>query len=255
MRVGIAGDWHADATSAIHMLKKLRLEGIKTVYHVGDFGIYHDRDGIKYLRTVERQLALYGMDLLVTPGNHEDYSIINTMPIGDDGLQFVSEHISLMPRGYRWEQDGHSFVSLGGAASINFTSLKKDISWWAEEVITAGDLYRLAEGGTADVMISHEAPFNIDALEQMKEQNKDDWLPVELAYAHESQKMMTYAVEIVRPKMLFHGHYHHGYIENTLFVDSLGEGFSTLVHGMDMNRNQKNIGILDCETLGWEWVY
>lgn len=254
-KIGIAGDWHGDANSAIAMLKLFKNAGIQTVYHVGDFGIYRDRDGVKFLRAINRQLKLYGINLLVNPGNHEDYSLINSIEVGEDGLQRLDTNVTVLPRGYRWEIDGHSFVALGGAASINFTSLKKDISWWAEELITGGDLYRLAEHGEADVMITHEAPLGIATLETLKETNKDEWLPVELEYAYQSQQMMTYAVEIVRPKMFFHGHYHHGYIEETLFVDSLGGGFATMVHGLDMNRNQKNIGILDCETLAWEWLY
>lgn len=254
-RVGIAGDWHGDATSAIAMLKILHGLGIETVYHVGDFGVYGDRDGEKYLRAVTRQLDLYKMTILVTEGNHEDYGKINTTPVSEDGKQWVTSRIALLPRGYRWEIDGHSFVSFGGAASINFTSLRKDISWWSEEAITTGDVYRLGADGEADVMITHEAPLGISTLEEMKEATKDDWSEIELDYARQSQLMMSYAVEAVRPKLLFHGHFHLGYVEEVLFIDTEGEGFATTVYGMDMNRHQRNIGVLDCETLGFEWAY
>lgn len=253
--VGIAGDWHGDTMSAIAMLKILHSHGITEVYHVGDFGVYGDRDGEKYLRAVTRQLEMYDMTCFVTEGNHEDFGKINSIPVSEDGKQWVTERISLLPRGYRWEQDGHSFVSFGGAASINFTSLKKDISWWSEEAITAGDVYRLGAGGEADVMISHDAPLNIPTLETMKEATSSDWAANELEYAYQSQLMMTYAVEAVRPKLFFHGHYHLGYVEEVLFIDQYGEGFSTTVYGMDMNRHQRNIGILDCETLAFEWAY
>lgn len=254
-RIGIAGDWHCDARSGIAMLKILRSHGIRDVYHVGDFGIYSDRDGVKYLKAMTRQLKMYDMYIFVTEGNHEDYKLINSLPVSDDGKKWVSERIALLPRGYRWEIDGHSFVSFGGAASINFTSLKENVSWWKDEAITAEDVYRVARDGEADVMISHDAPLGIEAVEKLKRAHVDDWEPVELTYAYSSQKKMTYAVEAVRPKVLFHGHYHLGYQEDTLFIDSEGEGFSTSVYGLDMNRHQKNIGILDCETLGFEWAY
>lgn len=254
-KIGIAGDWHCDGNSAIAMLKILHSHGITEVYHLGDFGVYSDRDGVKYLRAVDRQLKLYGMRIMVTEGNHEDYALINSLPVAEDGKKWLTDRIALLPRGYRWEMDGHSFVSFGGAASINFTSLKKDVSWWKEEMITQEDLLHLASGGEADVMFAHEAPLGIEVLEKFKRAHVDDWEPVELTYAYKSQKLMTYAVESVRPKMFFHGHYHLGYQEEMLFIDSQDEGFGMSVYGMNMNRHTKNIGILDCETLGFEWIY
>lgn len=254
-RIGIAGDWHCDANSAIAMLKILHAHDITDVYHLGDFGVYSDRDGVKYLRAVDRQLKLYGMKIFITEGNHEDYKLINSLPVAEDGKKWLTERVALLPRGYRWEIDNYSFVSFGGAASIDFTSRKKDVSWWTEEMITSDDLYRLADGGEADIMFSHDAPLGIEAIEKLKRAHVDDWEPIELAYAYKSQKMMTYAVEAVRPKMLFHGHYHIGYEEEVLFIDSEGEGFGMAVYGMNMNRYSKNIGILDCETLGFEWIY
>jgi hypothetical protein len=254
-RIGIAGDWHCDARSGIAMLKILNSHGITDVYHLGDFGVYSDRDGVKYLRAMDRQLKIYGMRIFVTEGNHEDYKLINSTPVSADGKKWLTERIALLPRGYRWEMDGHSFVSFGGAASINFTSLKENVSWWKEEIITAEDVLQLAGGGEADIMFAHEAPLGIETLEKLKRAHVDDWEPVELAYSYTSQKLMTRAVEAVRPRMFFHGHYHIGYEEEVLFVDQEGEGFGMAVYGMNMNRHTKNIGILDCKNLGFEWVY
>jgi hypothetical protein len=253
-RIGIAGDWHSDATSAIGMLKLLHQEGITDVYHVGDFGLYSDRDGVKFLRAVDKQLKLYGMRIFVTEGNHENYKFINSFPVEEDGMKHIKDNIFLLPRGFRWEIDGKTFVSLGGAASIDFTSRTVDKTWWKDEFITPEDLLKVAAGGSADIMITHEAPLGINALEKLKRDNKDGWEKVELEYAHASQKMMTLAVDTVRPLMLFHGHYHLGYEEDVLFIDDAGEGYMTAVYGMDMNRYQKNIGILDVENFAFEWV-
>lgn len=254
-RIGIAGDWHRDARSAIAMLKILHLNNITDVYHLGDFGVYSDHYGKKYLKAVDNQLKLYGMKIFITEGNHEDYKLINSIPVAQDGKKWLTERVALLPRGFRWEIDGHSFVSFGGAASIDFTSLKENVSWWPDEMITAEDVYRLAGEGEADVMLAHEAPLGIEALEKLKRSQSDEWEPVELAYSYKSQKLMTYAVEAVRPKMFFHGHYHFGYHEEMLFIDSQDEGFVMDVYGMHMNRHSKNIGILDCENLGFEWLY
>lgn len=254
-RIGISGDWHGDANSAIAMLKILKSEGITDIYHLGDFGFYNDRDGVKYLRAVTRQLKLYGQKIWVTPGNHENYDMIADFPVSEDGFQHVNEHIVIIPRGHRWNIGATSFVSLGGAASVNFTSLTENKSWWKAEAISPADVFRTGAGGYADVMLTHEAPLGIKVIEDLKEKSKDEWAPVELAYAHYSQTLMTYAVESVRPKMLFHGHFHVGYTEDVLFLDGDGNGFSTSVHGLNMNRHQRNIGILDTNTLGFTWAY
>lgn len=254
-RIGIAGDWHCDANSGIAMLKILHSHEITDVYHLGDFGVYSDREGVKYLRAIDRQLKLYGMRIFITEGNHEDYSLINSLPVAEDGKKWLTERIALLPRGFRWEMDGHSFVSFGGAASVNFTSLKENVSWWKEEAITAEDVYRLAGDGEADIMLAHDAPLGIEAIEALKRAHVDDWEPIELAYAYRSQKLMSYAVEAVRPKLFFHGHYHLGYQEEVLVIDSQDEGFLMQAYGLNMNRHTKNIGILDTETLGFEWVY
>lgn len=253
-QIGIAGDWHGDAMSAIPMLKRLKQEGITDIYHLGDFGFYDDRDGVKYLRAVTRQLKLYGQKLWVTLGNHENYDMIEALPVSEDGVRVFNEHIAILPRGYRWDIDGTSFVSLGGAASVNFTSLKEGKSWWPAEAITPGDVLKTGSGGYADVMLTHEAPLGIKMIEDLKEASKDEWVPLELAYSHHSQTLLTYAVETVRPKMLFHGHFHVGYKEDVLFVDDDGQGFSTSVYGMNMNRHSRNIGVFNTVDHSFVWV-
>lgn len=257
-RVAIAGDWHGNARWAIAALKALRSEDIKTVYHVGDFQFWPGRDGEKYLRAIERQLSLYGMTLYVTPGNHEDYVQLQAKEASADGLQWFSEHIAAMPRGFRWENGGHSFVSLGGAPSINFEDLKQGINWWPEEVVTLGDVYRLAEKGHADVMIAHDAPNGIPSLEELMRVNAEYWesrgIGVSakgIAYGDEGRNLMSQAVQIVQPEMFFHGHYHLDYAEEVSFDEG---SFTTKFVGLNKDDDPNNIAILDTVTLDWKWV-
>lgn len=236
------------------MLKRFKQEGITDIYHLGDFGFYDDRDGVKYRRAITRQLKLYGQKIWVTPGNHENYDMIEALPVSENGYREVNEHIAIIPRGHRWDIDGTSFVSLGGAASVNFTSLTEGRSWWSAEAITPKDVVKTGSGGYADVMLTHEAPLGIKVIEDLKQASRDEWAPVELAYSHYSQTLMTYAVESVRPKILFHGHFHIGYREDTVFIDADGQGFSTSVYGMNMNRHSRNIGVFDTETQSFAWI-
>jgi len=253
-RIGIAGDWHHNLNWAVQSIGRFKDAGISAVYHVGDFGLYSHSSGQKYLDEVNDACASSSITLFITPGNHEDYDLISSVPISEDGIQWVRPNVGLLPRGYRWELDGRSFVSLGGAASITFTSQTAGVDWWPEEQITFEDVYQVSAGGTADVMITHEAPNGIENVRQAKSRSGGEWLEVELYYAYESQKKMTMAVEAVEPKVLFHGHYHCGYEENVLFSNLEGEGFTCRVVGMNMDSQNRNLGIFTPATYDFEWL-
>lgn len=245
--VGIAGDWHGDLPWAINSVRIFSEAGIKDILHLGDFGIFSDPEGEDYLNLVSHELRQLKMRILVTAGNHEDYTRINATPVSTDGLQWMTDVIAVMPRGFRWEVSGRAFVSLGGAASINFPDLKEGISWWREEAITAGDIYRLAAGGPADVMLAHDAPLGISALEDSHRTGKK-WSVEGLAYSEESRRMMSAAVDIVRPMMFFHGHYHLDYRE-TVMMGGGAVTFDVDCVGMNMNGRERNLVALNASSL------
>lgn len=253
-RIGIAGDWHRNLGWAVTSVGHFAAREISDVYHVGDFGIFSHSKGQYYLNELDVCCREHGVTLYVTPGNHEDYTLINSIPKDSAGVQWIRPQIALLPRGHRWEIDGRTFASLGGAASIGFTSQTAGVDWWPEEQITMGDVYTLGVDGPVDVLITHEAPTGIDHLHAVKAASGGEWLEVELYYAYESQRKMTMAVETVTPKVLFHGHYHHGYEENVLFTDLEGNGFTTRVVGMNMDSQNRNLGIFTPEDYGFEWI-
>lgn len=253
-RIGIAGDWHHNLPWAVESIKRFKDKDITTVYHVGDFGIYSHAKGQVYLDETNMTCSSAGLKILITPGNHEDYTLINSIPVGSDGIQWIRPNLGLLPRGYRWEIDGRTFVSLGGAASIGFTSQTAGVDWWPEEQITMQNVLDISSDGTADVMITHEAPNGIENVRKAKSQSGGEWLEIELYYAYESQKNMTMAVEAVEPKVLFHGHYHCGYEENVLFTNLEGEGFTIRVVGMNMDSQHRNLGIFTPATYDFEWI-
>jgi hypothetical protein len=246
-RFGIAGDWHGDLPWALKSVRSFYEAGIKDIFHLGDFGIFSDPDGDAYLESVSDELRSLGMRILITAGNHEDYTRINATPVSTDGLRWLTDVIAVMPRGFRWEVSGRTFVSLGGAASINFPDLKEGISWWREEAITAGDIYRLADGGPADVMLAHDAPVGISALEN-SHRTGSKWSMEGLAYADESRRMMSVAVDIVRPMMFIHGHYHTDYRETIIRGDG-AVTFDVNCIGMNMNGKKNNLAILNVSLL------
>lgn len=255
IKVGIAGDWHGMTQVALNAITVFQGHGIKNIYHVGDFSIHTHSAGVLFLEKVNQLLLQYDMRIFVTPGNHENYDYLETIPVRDDGLQWVNTNIAAIPRGFRWMIGDTTFASLGGAASIDYLSREEGKNWWKAEKITLDDVGSLsADGLPVDVLITHEAPLGGTKVEMVKRETQEDWLSQELLYSYQSQRMVTLAVESVEPKILFHGHYHYGYIEDVAFQGFDKSIFGVRLVGMAQNGSHRNLGILNTATLDFVWV-
>lgn len=237
--VGVAGDWHGDTYFAHQALAAFAQAGVTEVLQLGDFGLWPGKSGAKYLYKLNKYLTDYGQTLYVTLGNHEDYTQVHEMiPVPRvEGFVYnpLYPNIYFAERGARWVWNGVSFVSLGGANSIDFTGRVEWVSWWREEQITLGDVYRTVEGGHAQVMLAHDCPAGVNLFGTHRSENAG-WSPTQLRYAQESRMMMRVAVDSVKPDMFFHGHYHH-YLD---VVSELNDGlddYSFHSIGLDMNGN------------------
>jgi hypothetical protein len=249
-RIGIAGDWHGNLPWALAQVTRFASEGITEVLHLGDFGLLDDEEGLDYLGQLNAALTKNHINMLVTLGNHENFWMVDAMqPIQDgefagwltyDGLT----NLLFASRGQRWVREGVSFVSLGGANSINRFDLMENINWWAGEQISYGDVYNTIAGGPADVFIAHDCPAGVELFGD----NKGDdgsWSVEAMNYAAHSRDSLRVAVDAVKPGILFHGHYHHYLDQTTTLVDGEGEGYNLRTIGMDKDGSENNIGILD----------
>lgn len=206
-RVGVSGDWHGNLGWVLPVLKNFKNNGIDHIIQVGDFGfIWGGQDTATGLRKLIRDLERNNQYIYVVLGNHEDYARVNEAPANDDGTKFYrSERIILLPRGFRGVIGGRSFVALGGANSIDFESRTEWLSWWRDESITLGDVYRTVECGHADVMFCHDAPAGVS---MPYDGNDNGWSYKALQYSREGREMLRQAVDGVKPEILFHGHHH-----------------------------------------------
>lgn len=208
--VALAGDWHGNIPWAQQSIAYLGRLGIGTCYHVGDFGIWPGRTGKRWLQSVESAAAMHNVSIVVTPGNHEDWARLDARWVTTPGepLQ-LTPHASVLPRGYRWTHGGRSFVSFGGAASIDFESRTQGKTWWPAEIPTEEDVAAVIVGGYADVMITHDAPQpGTPVVQAARTQSDGRWSRAALAYAAASAERITKAYEGVAPRVLVHGHYH-----------------------------------------------
>jgi hypothetical protein len=210
--IGIAGDWHGNTFWAKESLEAFKDFGITEIFHLGDFGIWGGQDGSVYIRKIAKWLSENGQTLYVTLGNHEDYVRVNSTPVAADGTQWYQGHesIKLLPRGFRGTVGAsvsRSWVSLGGANSIDFKGRTEGLSWWREESITVGDVYRTAEGGHAELMFCHDAPIGVPFPFERKGEEAG-WQADEIHYSNQGREMLKQAVDAVQPTVLFHGHHH-----------------------------------------------
>lgn len=206
----VAGDWHGNWPQAERVIRHAKETNVDTIVHVGDFGIWSNDK--PYLNRIQALLKQWDIQMYFIDGNHEDFPRLYAKPLNEDGTRKVRDNISHLPRGFRWEWDGISFLALGGAASIDKKFRREGISWWPEELITDEDVAKSIEGGKVDVMFTHDSPesapnFIVDDAEGQANAMAHFGYPA-LANCVLNRMQLQRVTDIVSPRLLFHGHYH-----------------------------------------------
>jgi Calcineurin-like phosphoesterase len=151
-RIVVAGDWHGDEEWAVSVIRRvphlLAGESQRVILHLGDFGIWPDRQGKMYLDRVSGALAEAGAELWFVDGNHEDFAQLDKLDEnpGPDGRVTVVPRVRHLPRGYRWNWHGLTWLACGGAVSLDRAVRTEGVDWWPEEEITAGQEAAISSG-------------------------------------------------------------------------------------------------------------
>lgn len=249
--VGLAGDWHANLTHiqwAIPALRRANRD-TRSVLHVGDFGIWPGGEGKRYIESVEYWCRRTNLTLYVTPGNHEDWDQLDAGYGAFPGSLFwVSEHVCMLPRGYRFTIGNHTALSFGGAASVDkswrLTYRGKHPIWWEHEIATEEEVQHAVSGGPADVLLTHEPGY--PALWEVSQDRID--LDITFRDADrigQAVDQVNQVREAAAPKLHLHGHRHvwdEGDVE-------LPNGH--VVHTVALNKDHRpgNLALLDTTTL------
>lgn len=235
-RIGIAGDWHGYKIWAAKTIKSFAQKGIHRILQLGDFGFWPGNTGKEFLHTVDNVAKTMDTTIYVTPGNHEYYPYIKTLQPHPVKTGWVYDptypHILVAPRGLKWEWFGKTFLSFGGANSIDFNSRIEGQSWWPEERITYAET-DLVPQEHVDVMVAHDCPIGVDLFSGRQQQF---WTPEQLNYALESRVMIKEVTDKTTPTLFFHGHYHFFVNRNTtLYSEILEENYQ--IHTIGLNKN------------------
>jgi hypothetical protein len=175
------------------------------VLQLGDFSFTSG-----YVRWIARGMHRVGATLLVVPGNHEDWSWIGRLEPDDDGTLTdpaldprFRRHLRVLPRGYRWDWHGRTWLAVGGAASVDRA---KRTDWSSEEEITDADEARAIAGGPADVLVGHDVAAGVP-LHLFPPSPAWGWAPRDLVRAAEHRERLARIARAVQPSYMMHGHY------------------------------------------------
>ncbi len=208
-QVALAGDWHGAAQWAVMVLERCAAAGIRTLYHLGDFGLWPGPQGKHYLQQVSAAAVTFDINIWVTPGNHEDWGRLDNLFATTTGPVRLAERIWALPRGYRWLHAGRSFLSLGGAPSVDFEYRHEGVDWWPTEIIPDDVAAEVIAAGPVEVMLAHDAPVPATAaVERIRASNPMGWSKKALAYAASGAALLTRVYDAVQPQLFAHGHYH-----------------------------------------------
>jgi hypothetical protein len=256
--IGLVGDLEGDRAWAVDRLRALGECGdVRVVYQLGDLRFGMGPDHRDYLTAIESVCAEHDLRLLCIGGNHENWALLDQLwaqPRWQDANGHpkpidVSDHVTMLPRGHRWELGGRSFVALGGAPSVNRLQLTEDVDWWPSEVIQERHVEVTLAGGHAEVMLTHdsaEQPYCTEPVADILENNPWGWPDEILAYAREGVDKLTRAVLGVRPMLLAHGHFH---VAGEAVVRLPGAAHETTIWSLGANQDPGNVRLLDLDTL------
>lgn len=218
--VAFAGDWHANTPWAKRMIEALPSE-VQVIVHTGDFGYLFDEDTLD-----DYQRYAFRADLIImfVDGNHEDLDWLLDQPIDpESGVRVLRDNVWHLPRGYRWEWLGMSFLALGGASSIDKAYRKEGVSWWPQEVITREQADAVMADGPADIMICHDTPAGYEVPGLLP---SSMWSKHRLQVCADHRLLLREIVKVVRPAYIWHGHYHSRYQHHLRLTDTIITGLN-----------------------------
>jgi hypothetical protein len=254
-RILVAGDWHGDRKWALKVIGQARellaSEDRKVILQLGDFGIWPGAGGVEYIHDLAAGLADDEHELLFTDGNHEDFSWLELVEQGKrhpGGRSYppfsIAPSIWWLPRGYRWEWHGRTWLACGGGVSLDRVIRTEGRDWWPQEEITDEQEAAIIAGGHADVLVSHDRPSGV-AHTFPDRPSWWDQHDVDRSERHEER--LQRITDAVQPSHILHGHLHRYYSRTCDF------GYGPVsVNGLDTNGTPGNYAVLDVRTMAWE---
>lgn len=258
MRILLSGDLHGSINRGAQVLGAAMREKCSRVAFLGDFGYWeHTPDGVKYLNSLSKLAHKNNVEVDFLDGNHDNHPLLwqkycqEDSPRDENGFFEVRSNIHYISRGQHWQWGTQKFAALGGAHSkdkeyrIERETQKtldpygrwlkprgSQTLWWETETITEAQLELAISGGPADIILTHDAPSGI-LIPERKDNSEDE----------RNRQKVRDLVEAVKPKMLFHGHFH---IRKTSILETLSSKVEVTGLGDHRTPLEEQLIVLEC---------
>lgn len=217
----IAGDWHGNTGWARSVIQYAAHRGCDTIVQCGDFGFWCDTpETTRFLSSLQADLDEYEMRLYWVDGNHEDHDRIargwRGAPPTVPALTAGYDRIWYLPRGYRWQWFGKTWMAVGGAVSVDRLDRTEGKSWWPAETLTDEQIAHCCRPGQVDVIVAHDCPLGIDIPGVGADFDPEcdptrGWRVSALIEANHHRAKLRRIWDATGATYLYHGHYHVGY--------------------------------------------
>lgn len=240
----LAGDWHGNVNWAQRIISQLPYllpdEAKPLILHLGDFGIWHGKQGLEYRMRVSVALEAMDAELWFVDGNHENHELLADYAKNsttEDGRVFISPRIYHLPRNYRFELSGRTFHALGGAVSVDKVLRREGVDWWPDEALTAEEAATACEGISPDVVLAHDAPQCVPFAFGPPPKA---WATEDLHKAQLHRELLQKVTDCMSPALWVHGHYH--------VRQNWTSPEGTRYVGLDKDDTRGNVAVLDLVT-------
>lgn len=205
MATFLKGDIHGNLFEIIDFINRFNLGKNDNIIILGDCGIAWRKDkkdlaqNIKLWNECGNGVKLYFID-----GNHENFNILNSLPI-ENNMGKIADNIYHLRRGQVYEFENKKILVCGGADSIDKYRRIENFTWWKEEAISQETIDDIP-AGHYDYVLTHCCPRSIFEKNriylstlQFLDENKIN---------HSSEDMLEQLKNKITFDHWFFGHYH-----------------------------------------------
>ena len=205
MATFLKGDIHGNLFEIIDFINRFNLGKNDNIIILGDCGIAWRKDK----KDLDQNIKLWnecgnGVKLYFIDGNHENFNILNSLPI-ENNMGKIADNIYHLRRGQVYEFENKKILVCGGADSIDKYRRIENFTWWKEETISQETIDDIP-AGHYDYVLTHCCPRSIFEKNriylstlQFLDENKIN---------HSSEDMLEQLKNKITFDHWFFGHYH-----------------------------------------------
>ena len=160
MATFLKGDIHGNLFEIIDFINRFNLGKNDNIIILGDCGIAWRKDK----KDLDQNIKLWnecgnGVKLYFIDGNHENFNILNSLPI-ENNMGKIADNIYHLRRGQVYEFENKKILVCGGADSIDKYRRIENFTWWKEETISQETIDDIP-AGHYDYVLTHCCPRSI----------------------------------------------------------------------------------------------